>query len=171
MSHKRRSLDSSKPKKRQRTASGLDAWLNGGVDASRRGSAGLQVGPSFVPDEQSQPQQPSFKVNKQDKPFTKSAFDVLQDTSKKRKPEDAANNATTAAAAAVNLPVLRLTTPAMIDKYTKGLITLIPNVLPPELATKLFLRMIEESRGSARDGKPGCELHSSEGQRSSAQPS
>lgn len=58
---------------------------------------------------------------------------------------------------AVNLPPLRLSTPEMIQYHTGGLITLIPNVLPTDLASRLYTRMVGESEGAAEAGKEPCE--------------
>lgn len=58
---------------------------------------------------------------------------------------------------AVNLPPLRLSTPEMIQHHTGGLITLIPSVLPTELASRLYARMVRESEGAAEAGKEPCE--------------
>jgi len=58
----------------------------------------------------------------------------------------------------VNLPPLRLTTPAMITRETRGLITLVENALPEELASRLFVRMVEASRGEGKGDKTPCEF-------------
>lgn len=58
----------------------------------------------------------------------------------------------------VNLPPLRLTTPAMITRETRGLITLVENALPNELASRLFVRMVEASRGEGKGDKTPCEF-------------
>lgn len=58
---------------------------------------------------------------------------------------------------AVNLPPLTLSTPALIAEHTHGLITLIPNVLPTELASRLYKTMVEESEGKA-GAKEACEF-------------
>lgn len=57
----------------------------------------------------------------------------------------------------INLPPLTLSTPAMIAEHTHGLVTLIPNVLPADLASRLFKTMVEESEGKAGT-KEACEL-------------
>ena len=74
---------------------------------------------------------------------SKNAFDVLK--------PPAPVTSTSAPAA---LPTLSLTTSEMIRIYTNGLCTLIPNVLPNELAARLFVRLVEESVGG--DKKAGC---------------
>lgn len=66
----------------------------------------------------------------------KSAFSVL------RPPPTLATSSTLPP-----LPPLILGTDALIDLHTKGLCTLIPNVLSKELASRLYLRMIKESLG------------------------
>lgn len=80
---------------------------------------------------------------------SKNAFDVL-------KPPAPATTISTPTA----LPALSLTTPEMIRIHTGGLCTLIPNVLPAELAARLFVRMVEESVGG--DKKGGCAFSHSE---------
>ena len=64
---------------------------------------------------------------------SKNAFDVLK--------PPAPVTSTSAPAA---LPTLSLTTSEMIRIYTNGLCTLIPNVLPNELAARLFVRLEQE---------------------------
>lgn len=54
------------------------------------------------------------------------------------------------------LPPLVLSTPELVVKHTNGLCTLILDVLPKDLATELFLKMIEESEG-VREGGRVCE--------------
>ncbi|GAA6014148.1 hypothetical protein JCM11491_004120 [Sporobolomyces phaffii] len=54
----------------------------------------------------------------------------------------------------INLPPLRLSTPAMIAKETRGLVTLVENALPDELASRLFVRMVEASRGTYPGEEP-----------------
>ena len=78
---------------------------------------------------------------------SKNAFDLL-------KPPSPVIAAPTTAA----LPALPLTTSEMIRIHTNGLCTLIPNVLPTELAARLFVRMVEESTGA--DKKGGCSSRS-----------
>lgn len=82
------------------------------------------------------PQPPPAKKEAQ-----RSAFDLLRPPS------------STPAAAPAPLPPLVLSTPALVSQHTGGLCTLIENVLPKELAARLFLRMMRESAG---EGGPGC---------------
>lgn len=53
------------------------------------------------------------------------------------------------------LPPLILNTAEMIELHTGGLCQLVTNVLPKDLASRLFLRMVKESLGD--DGGVGCE--------------
>lgn len=55
-----------------------------------------------------------------------------------------------------SLPTLRLTTPEQIQKHARGIITFIPNVLPTDLAARLFLRLVDESLPG--ENNPGCQL-------------
>lgn len=47
------------------------------------------------------------------------------------------------------LPPLILSTAEQIKEHTQGLCTLVENVLPKELAARLFLRMVDESLGNS----------------------
>lgn len=63
------------------------------------------------------------------------------------------------------LPPLTLATPELVFKHTGGLCTLIPDFLPKELAGRLFLKLLRESRGEGEG--PACELRRRIGQRNS----
>ncbi|GAA5821339.1 hypothetical protein JCM3770_006254 [Rhodotorula araucariae] len=54
----------------------------------------------------------------------------------------------------VNLPPLTLATPALVAHHTRGLVTLVENALPPELAARLFVRMVRESTGEGEGDGP-----------------
>ncbi|GAA5903495.1 uncharacterized protein JCM6883_005019 [Sporobolomyces salmoneus] len=90
------------------------------------------------------------------KPPTKSAFSLLRPP--KSFPSATPTSTTIQAnstATHINLPPLRLTTAQMIAKETRGLITLVENALPEELASRLFVRMVEASRGTGKgDDEP-----------------
>lgn len=81
-------------------------------------------------------------------PAVKSAFDLL-------KPRRGGDRATAAPASHVNLPPLTLRTADMVAKHTGGLVTLVENALPPELASRLYVKMVKESLGEG-EGKNPC---------------
>ncbi|GEM08032.1 ubiquitin system component Cue [Rhodotorula toruloides] len=71
---------------------------------------------------------------------SKSAFDML-------KSSKASATASQPAPTHVNLPPLSVSTPALVAKHTNGLVTLVENALPPELAARLYVKMVKESVG------------------------
>jgi hypothetical protein len=60
--------------------------------------------------------------------------------------------------ASTNRPPLDLETAEMIHLHTGGLCKLVLNVLPKDLASRLFLKMVKESVGD--EGEAGCKLES-----------
>ena len=98
-------------------------------------------------------------------PAVKSAFDLL------KHPGDRATTTTTTASH-VNLPPLTLRTADMVAKHTGGLVTLVENALPPEIASRLYVKMVKESLGEGegenpcayatfrRPTTPGCKVES-----------
>ncbi|KWU43258.1 hypothetical protein RHOSPDRAFT_19812 [Rhodotorula sp. JG-1b] len=79
-------------------------------------------------------------------PAVKSAFDLL------KHPGDRATTTTTASH--VNLPPLTLRTADMVAKHTGGLVTLVENALPPEIASRLYVKMVKESLGEGEGENP-----------------
>lgn len=80
-------------------------------------------------------------------PAVKSAFDLL------KPPGDRATTTTTTASH-VNLPPLTLRNADMVAKHTGGLVTLVENALPPELASRLYVKMVKESLGEGEGENP-----------------
>ncbi|KAK4051444.1 hypothetical protein OIV83_002928 [Microbotryomycetes sp. JL201] len=121
-----------KRKREQASTAGLQAWL--GRDAPpRTDNVPTATKPAIAQHVQKRPRTAS-----QDD--YRSAFAVMQQSAA------TAKTAASAAPTPPNLPVLRLTNDAMIKEHTRNLITLIPNVLPTELANRLFLSMVAESQ-------------------------
>ncbi|GAA5829374.1 hypothetical protein JCM3766R1_001077 [Sporobolomyces carnicolor] len=129
--------------KRRKVESGIKDWLKPNSE---------QPGPSEVlvlSDSDDEEATPPARSNVP-KPPVKSAFSLLR--APKSFPTTVPTSTTIQAnstATHINLPPLRLSTPAMIAKETRGLITLVENALPEELASRLFVRMVEASRGTA----------------------
>jgi hypothetical protein len=42
----------------------------------------------------------------------------------------------------------------MVAKHTGGLVTLVENALPPELASRLYVKMVKESLGEGEGENP-----------------
>lgn len=80
------------------------------------------------------------------KPVVKSAFSVLRS-------EPIASTSTLPST--TPQPPLILGTNELIDLHTKGLCTLIPNVLSKSLASRLFLRMVKDSLGEESEDGSG----------------
>jgi hypothetical protein len=146
-----------RPTKRARTTGpgGLDNWLGkSGKDGQEVEEISLvssdeekDVKPTFVPSTAStnsaRPQKALLDAYSLLKPSVQSPFPT--------------STATASPNPAPNLPPLRLTTSAMIAHHTNGLITLVENVLPTELAGRLYVKMVEESEGKGTGeyaGKP-----------------
>ncbi|GAA5953275.1 hypothetical protein JCM3765_007460 [Sporobolomyces pararoseus] len=135
--------------KRRKVESGLKDWLK---QDNTAGSGSGEVLVLSDSDEETKPTTlpppPSTNVESS-KPAVKSAFALMR--APKSFPATAPTPTIQANSTAthINLPPLRLTTPAMIAKETKGLITLVENALPEELASRLFVRMVEASRGTS----------------------
>lgn len=80
----------------------------------------------------------------------RSAFEIMRAPKSFPKSSPTATIQANSTATHINLPPLRLSTPAMIAKETRGLITLVENALPEDLASRLFVRMVEASTGSGQ---------------------
>ncbi|KAK4057150.1 hypothetical protein OIO90_001645 [Microbotryomycetes sp. JL221] len=136
--------------KRKRVEPRLDAWLG----SQRNSDDDGEIGGTRNHETKSMMKQRRVTVsNNQPQDQVKSAFAMLRDPSTCR--SETSTQTLTTTPQLTNLPVLRLTNSDMIRQHTKDLITLVPNVLPTELANRLFQTMIEESRGSK--DKPGWE--------------
>ncbi|KAM0789174.1 hypothetical protein ACM66B_000022 [Microbotryomycetes sp. NB124-2] len=134
-------LSESKRKRQRASDVGLKAWLGRvGDEQAQDRTVAKQHDSSDQADKRQ-------KINVQHN--VKSAFEVMQQSATTAK--TATTSAATTATATQNLPVLRLTNDKMIREHTQDLITLIPNVLPTELASRLFLSMISESRSWERN--------------------
>lgn len=79
----------------------------------------------------------------------KSAFDLL-------KPSKAPVVTPQPVPTHVNLPPLTVSSPALVAKHTNGLVTLVEDALPPELAARLYVKMVKESIGEGEGDRP-CE--------------
>ncbi|GAA5935916.1 uncharacterized protein JCM15063_001848 [Sporobolomyces koalae] len=138
----------SKAKRRKVEPRGIEAWIN----KAETSAASVIV----LSDSDDEPDaKPPVPLPAEQRPV-KSAFAAL------RRPQSYPTSAptsttiqTNSSATHVNLPPLRLTTPAMIAKETRGLITLVENALPEELASRLFVRMVEASRGTGNGDNSG----------------
>ncbi|GAA6064288.1 hypothetical protein JCM10212_000722 [Sporobolomyces blumeae] len=143
-------------RRRKRTDVGLEEWLKpkrARETAPARQADGPDVLVLSDSDDGVEPSRAHFTpttskatVTTTTKPPVQSAFAVL------RPPRSFSSLPTTAtttppAAPHVNLPPLALATPAMIARETRGMITLVENALPEELASRLFVKMVEASRG------------------------
>lgn len=146
--------------KRRKVESGLKDWLKGDKKAQQAEVLVLTDSDEETPST-SRDVKPSLQPSEIDlKPPIKSAFSLL------RPPRSFSSNpnptSTTikvnSTATHVNLPPLRLTTAAMIARETRGLITLVENALPEELASRLYVRMVEASRGEGKGDKGPCEF-------------
>ncbi|GAA5992062.1 hypothetical protein JCM11641_003663 [Rhodosporidiobolus odoratus] len=139
----RNALDNhARPRKRQRTKGngGLDSWLSkrfqpGEVEeisllSDSDGDEPGSVKPSPIP---------FSAVSAPPKPI-KSAYDALRPLPSALAPPPHAEKH-------INLPPLLLTNQRMLAEHTQGLATLVENALPPELAAKLYVSLVEESLG------------------------
>jgi hypothetical protein len=95
------------------------------------------------------PPPPPLATRRDAGPAVKSAFDLL-----KAPPREGDRATTTAPASHVNLPPLTLRTADMVAKHTGGLVTLVENALPPELASRLYVKMVKESLGEGEGENP-----------------
>ncbi|POY69912.1 hypothetical protein BMF94_7092 [Rhodotorula taiwanensis] len=77
----------------------------------------------------------------------RSAYELLKPAERPTQPEPPV-------ATHVNLPPLTLRTSDMVAKHTKGLVTLVENALPQELASRLYVKMVKESLGEGEGDKP-----------------
>ncbi|GAA5927662.1 hypothetical protein JCM1841_006076 [Sporobolomyces salmonicolor] len=144
-------VSSQRPTKRRRVDSaGLEQWLG---RENRRTEQGTEV---LVLDSSSDDEQvrPPAKLSEGPPPVPskplKSAFDLLRAPSSTADPAAAASSASPH----TNLPPLVLATPAMVAKHTGGLVTLVENALPPELASRLYVRMVQASVGEGTGEEP-----------------
>ena len=127
-----------RPSKRKKT--GLDSWLgNAGKDAAGGPSSSASFFKAGT----------TRKDDREQVNALKSAFDLLA--------QGEASNRSSEPAPTPALPPLTLSTPEQVAQATNGLCTLIFNVLPKELAARLFLKMKKDSEGGP-DGKGACEL-------------
>lgn len=140
-------LDSERPSKRSRTRTandGLAQW----VKSRKRSGAAADDGGVLIlsdSDEEDGPAPSSAAGSKPapPKPPLKSAFDLL-------KPAERPPPAPDTPSTHVNLPPLTLRTPDMVAKHTEGLVTLVENALPTELASRLYVKMVRESVGEGQ---------------------
>lgn len=144
--------------KRRKVESGLKDWLK---QKPEDGSSEVIVLSDSDEDSTptAPPPPPSNRTTAPPTSAVKSAFSLMR--APKSFPTTTPTSTTIQAnstATHINLPPLRLTTPAMIARETRGLITLVENALPEELASRLFVRMVEASRGTGEgdDAQP-CE--------------
>lgn len=151
-------LDDARPKKRARTrggSNGLAAWIgkrdgvttDAGVlvlddsDDEVQLSGPAAVFPGELDRTRSAPAKP-----------VRSAYELLKPAERPTQPEPPV-------ATHVNLPPLTLRTSDMVAKHTKGLVTLVENALPQELASRLYVKMVKESLGEGEGDKPcACNL-------------
>ncbi|BGP17155.1 hypothetical protein JCM10213v2_005171 [Rhodosporidiobolus nylandii] len=136
--------DTSRPAKRKRTrggSEGLSAWL--GAKGGRRSGEAAEVVVLSSDSDEEEEKKPSISPSSASQKPLKSAYDALRPPPTASLPQ----NEQTTQQSHVNLPPLELTSPQMIAEHTRGLVTLVENALPPELAARLFVRMVEESLG------------------------
>lgn len=129
---------------KRRKVEKLDGWLKGSKEAKKPVKS---LPPSSV-----QPSSSNLEP-------LKSAFALMKPSA--YQPEQVARSSSASTPQpplAANLPPLRLTTAEQIANHTHGMITLIHNVLPVDLANRLYLRMVEESQPNEQTGNPGCEF-------------
>lgn len=146
---------SSGPHKRARTPArgGLDAWIR----PARTESEVLVLSDSD--DDDGGPVRGDEQTSKKPrKEPSKSAFDVLRSA-----PAAASSPSSTSTSSApppapayISLPPLVLPSPALVAQHTRGLVTLVEDALPPELAARLFARCVSESRGEGPGGEGPC---------------
>ncbi|GAA5991046.1 hypothetical protein JCM5350_005407 [Sporobolomyces pararoseus] len=135
--------------KRRKVESGLKDWLKQDNTVGTGSGEVLVLSDS---EEEKPPLPPPTKTTNEQspRPAVKSAFALMRAPKSFPTTTPTPTVQANSTATHINLPPLRLTTPAMIAKETKGLITLVENALPEELASRLFVRMVEASRGTGR---------------------
>lgn len=143
--------------KRRKVESGIKDWLH---REGRTATGSTEVLVLSDSDDEEQPSTSTLvdpPLSTETKPPVKSAFTLLRPPRSFPSPQ---NTSTTiranSTATHINLPPLRLTTPAMISKETRGLITLVENALPEELSSRLYVRMVEASRGTGKEDPSPC---------------
>ena len=150
------------PTKRARTrARGLDAWIR---PAARTTSEGEVLVLSDSDDDgrgRGGAREAEQAPRKPRKEPSKSAFDVLRSAPAASSSSSPSSTSSTAPSSApgpayVSLPPLVLATPALVAQHTHGLVTLVEDALPPELAARLFARSVSESRGEGPGGEGPC---------------
>lgn len=145
-----------RPAKRARTTGpgGLENWLG------KKGKGGKEVEEislvsSDEEEKDAKPLQPPSTSTKPQRPIL-DAYSLLKPSVQSVSASSTCTAASTAPAPAiVNLPPLRLTTPAMIAQHTHGLVTLVENALPTELAGRLYVKMVAESEGKGTEEYAG----------------
>ncbi|GAA5881683.1 hypothetical protein JCM1840_007178 [Sporobolomyces johnsonii] len=144
-------VSSQRPTKRRRVDSaGLEQWLGAGKRKTERGTEVLVLDSSSDDEQVPPPTKLSQEPDSaQSKPL-KSAFDLLRAPPSTPSPAAAASPAPSH----TNLPPLVLATPAMVSKHTGGLVTLVENALPPDLASRLYVRMVQASVGEGTGEEP-----------------
>lgn len=153
--------DSERPPKRKRThTTGLGAWL---APTPKRTTDEVLVLDDSDPEPPNPAARPGSRGTRslhtrasesklQAQPV-RSAFDLLKPS---RDPSLAATPANPAGAAThVNLPPLTLRSANMVAKHTQGLVTLVEDALPQELASRLYVNMVRDSLGE-REGENPC---------------
>ncbi|GAA5988349.1 hypothetical protein JCM10908_002177 [Rhodotorula pacifica] len=144
---------SDRPKKRARTRSkdaGLGAWLAPPRTSDDKAVIVLEDSdeePSTARSSSLQPPNQGGHCRQGTQAPIKSAFDLL-------KPQERSAPPPTAPSTHVNLPPLTLRTPEMVAKHTGGLVTLVENALPQELASRLYVKMVKESLGEGEGENP-----------------
>lgn len=136
----------------------LDQWVRrGGSESAEREPA-----PVLVLSDSDDDDDDDDASRTEPKPPRKSAFDVLRAPAPSTRSAPAPAPAPSPFAAAptppayVSLPPLTLSTPALVAHHTGGLVTLVEDALPPELAARLFVRLVSESRGEGPTGDGPC---------------
>ncbi|GAA5975102.1 hypothetical protein JCM21900_001600 [Sporobolomyces salmonicolor] len=144
-------VSSQRPTKRRRVDSaGLEKWLGRGNRRTQHGTEVLVLDSSSDDEEVRPPARLSEGPPPVPPKPLKSAFDLLRAPSSTADPAAAASSAPPH----TNLPPLVLATPAMVAKHTRGLVTLVENALPPELASRLYVRMVQASVGEGTGEEP-----------------
>ncbi|KAM0750646.1 hypothetical protein T439DRAFT_325702 [Meredithblackwellia eburnea MCA 4105] len=135
--------------KRRKTESGIKGWLSTGSNnrqnSSKPTTNWFKEG-SFAVASSSAKQQAAAPTK------SANAFTTLLSSSSTLSPSKTKPETSTIASKAAKLPPLLLSTPSQVSQATNGLLTLIPDVLPKELATTLFLSLLEESKGGKGAG-------------------
>ncbi|GAA6009472.1 uncharacterized protein JCM10292_003895 [Rhodotorula paludigena] len=134
------------PKKRARTrgtAGGLAAWVKPppkGNDEVLVLSDSDDDGADSLPQATAGAARPATATSR-------SAFDVLRAPSTAAEPSAPASTH-------VNLPPLTLSSPELVARHTDGLVTLVENALPVELASRLYVKMVRENEGKGEGDQP-----------------